>query len=61
MRTFALPSIARDLRHVLGDATVVAFNVGPSGDVWIVQALESLDDRRPDAPSASAASRIATR
>ena len=47
MRRFDLRSTVHPLRHLLGGGSVVAFNAGPDGEVWIVLALEPLDYRTP--------------
>lgn len=39
------PSSTYSLRETIGDCNVVAFNIGPTGEVYLVLALESLDYR----------------
>jgi len=40
-----LPAHATSLREVIGEHEVVAFSIGPSGESWLVLALETLDYR----------------
>jgi hypothetical protein len=42
------PSSTHSLREVIGESNVVGFNVGPSGEVYLVLALEPLDYRTED-------------
>ena len=48
MNIAAVPSSEVSLARAIGDASVVAFNVGPGGEAWLVLALRPLDDRTQD-------------
>lgn len=39
------PSFSCSLKEVIGEHAIVAFNVGPNGEVYLLLAVEPLDDR----------------
>lgn len=48
MRKILVPSFSCTFKETIGEQTIVAFNVGPLGEVYILLAVETPDDRTTD-------------
>lgn len=42
------PTVSHNLKELIGDQTIVAFNVGPNGEVYFLLAVDTLDYRTKD-------------
>lgn len=48
MKKVLRPTFSCNLKETIGNQTVVAFNVGPSGEVYVLLAVDTLDYRTED-------------